>query len=153
MERRTTQPTQPDPLPGVRGAVSSLRPVRHFLASERFWALVVALATTISTGWVGAVAAARWIEAREADGRRLAALELAQAERKLELTQALQRCHAAETHAIGAARELAAQWARARARPAKRDRAADDARAHFDRLVKDGAAPAAALRTAVEALK
>ena len=151
MERPQT--TQPDPLPGVRGPVSSLRPVRHFLASERFWALLMALATTISTGWVGAVAAARWIEAREAEGVRLAALERAQAERKLELTQALQRCHAAEKHAIGAARELAAQWARARARPAKREAAAKDARAHFDRLLSDGDAPAAALRTVLEALK
>lgn len=145
--------SQPDPVPCVRAAIvtSSLRPVRHFLASERFWAWLSIVTSLLAGAWFGAVSAARWIDARERDGQTVVALKTASDAQQRELDSALLRCHAAEVDSIAVARELAAQWARSRA-PRARDResAAADARAHFDRRLKEHDAPAAALRTVME---
>ncbi len=137
----------------------SLVPLKRALTSESFYAVLAALGGIVAAAWVGAVAAARWMEAREHDSAVIAALELGQAAARvppptwtaLELDgrHALERCHNAELTAIATARELVAQWARARARPGRRDAAAATARIQFDNLVRDHPV-AEAVRMAIE---
>jgi predicted nicotinamide N-methyase len=137
----------------------SLVPLKRALTSERFYAVLAALGGIVAAAWVGAVAAARWMEAREHEAQVIAALELGQAAARVppptwtvlerDTRFALERCHNAELVSIATAREVAAQWARARARPGRRDGAAAQARVQFDNLLRDHPV-GDALRLAIE---